>query len=160
MRIGIVLVEAHARCHIEDLLQSGALIGGRCELGEIVRDHLGRIEHAFSDEAARRRRRHRFRHGLRQMQPALGHAVEITLGDDAAPVQHEETIGVAVIEESLDRCPLAAEALEFDAAQILRKLGQERGRTIAAPDFRGGENLAHMLEGPAIPRRAIPVGER
>src|SRR5258708_40326770 len=93
------------------------------------------------------------------MRRALRHIVRIMLGEDAAAVQDEKAVGVARIEKLAHRLAHAV-ALERDGVEVTHGARQRGDRPRTASHLRGRYELAYVLEGPAVPRRAVPVLRR
>ena len=153
---GIGLVEDHAAGHVEDVLDGRAAIGCRLQFRKVVRQERGGVDHAAIDQDARHGADDRFGDRLRQVLGVWRHSVEVALSHDLSAVERQEAIGIARFEEAGDgvALPLRREGNGIDIPQIDR---QRACRPHSAPDLRGRQKLSDMLEGPAIPGRAVPI---
>jgi hypothetical protein len=94
------------------------------------------------------------------MQRARRHAVEIALVGDGAVLEHDEAVRVGLVEQRGERgwTPFAV----FDRQCIeVAFVGLEPAAVAAAaPHLDRRNQLADVLEGPAVPRRPVPVEAR
>ncbi len=91
------------------------------------------------------------------MQRALMHAVVILLEHDGAAMEHQDAIGKAAVDPVLQRRSMTLRGIELDVGQALRVVLERLHRAVAAPDLGRRHQFAHVLKGPAIPRRPVPV---
>ncbi len=151
----VVLVEAGAGAHVEQVPDGAALPGGAGQLRDVCGEQIVGREHAATDQHAADRRRHGLRHRHQQVRRRRRHAVGVSLGHDPAAVQHEQPVGVRLVEEPLEADAAPAE-LQLEPVEVT--LGsRQRPRAIAAGDARRRDQVADVLEPPSVERRILPV---
>ncbi len=120
------------------------------QLGQ-VRGHGG-LE--VEQPLMRQERGQHARHGLGAGSPGVErvrlHAVQIALVDDAAAVQHDDTVGVAQLDHIV-KAELGAEPVAIGhGAEVAQRIGQRRHRPVAAPDVDDVVQRQLVLEAPAV----------
>ena len=94
--VGVVLlVEARAGAHVEQVLERAALPRGPAQRGDVLGHLGGGVEHALAGEHADQRRGERLRHRHQQMRVARVHPVDVALEDDAPAVEDADPVRVA-----------------------------------------------------------------
>ena len=117
-----------------------------------------RPQRAPAGQHAGDRRGHRLGDGHQQVRDVGCHAVEVVLGHDLALVQHQEAVGVCLVQH-LGHGQLAVPVAEPEAEEVAFRARQRAGAAGARDPGRRDE-LPDVLEGPPVERRVLPVRER
>ena len=97
-RVGVLLVEPRPGAHVQQVPHRRALPGRAGELRKHGGDERLRVEQPPPGQDAGDRRGDRLRHRHQEVRPGRGEPVSVDLGDDPAPVEHEEAVGVRGVE--------------------------------------------------------------
>ena len=88
------------------------------------------------------------------------HAVEIALIDDGAVLQHDEAVGIGLVQQAGERRGRALRREVTGRSSRSAPCAAAGARAVTAPDLGRGQDLADVLEAPAVPRRPVPVHAR
>lgn len=159
VRIAVVLAVFGAGAHVKQLLDGRAAKGGGLQLRDDAVDGRGHVERA----AAGQRARHEAGDGLgdrhEQMRRAGAEAIAVLLGDDRAPMEDEEAVGVGVVEQPAHG-QLALLGREPDVAELALIPFEFPHRGVTAWDCGGRDKLADVLKCPPVIRGPLPVLQR
>ena len=158
LRVEVVLGEADARTHIEDMAHGRPGVAGLGELGHIVGDQAVRVEVTGTDEDTGDGADERLGHRHEQMLGRRAHLPEVLLGEHGPVVHEHPRIGVGGLDD-------AANAARFrilrrgnlDLAEVLQIGGQLGHRTGAPGDRRRGKDPCDVLERPTHIVRVLPI---
>ena len=127
------------------------------QLGHVPRHEAVDVELAAAGEDPRGGADDRLGDGLQEVRRLRTHAVEVVLGDDAPLMYEEEPVGERLVEPQ-PHGPLGASGKdEPDPGDIARPALEHRHRSGSAMDARRRDELAHVLEGPAVVGRVLPA---
>ena len=85
-----------------------------------------------------------------------GRGVRIAIVDTGLDANHA-AIAPNLIEKPGERRRPTRAVLDSQRVEVARLLAQPAAMTLPPPHFDGRQDLADVLEGPAIPRRSVPV---
>ncbi len=157
--IVIALVEPGSGPHVQQVLHGRALERGAAQFRDDL-FHPGRDRQLASPgEHSGDRGRHRLGHRHQQVRDVGRQAVEVMLGHHLALVQHQEAVGVGLLQQ-LGYGQLTVGVGEPQAEDVALGARQRPGRPFRARDLRRRDQLADVLEGPPVERRVLPVRER
>ena len=140
------------------MAHGGIAIGRADDLGNIGGDHRLGIEHAVRHQAAGEDAGYRFADREDDMRLTHGIGMRVPFRHHRAVLQHHQRIGEGEADHLLERQRPAIRRGDRQAREIARAARQAR-RPPGAGHPDGGDQLANMVEGPAIVRRLAPVAK-
>src|SRR4029077_14572459 len=160
LSVGVLvgLAERDAGAHVEKVSHGGAVVPGAGDLRNVLRDRRLWVQAALRGQDPADTPHNRLRDRHQQVRRVGPHLTEVTFKDDLTVVQHDDGIGPRVRQHFQDGGRTGAEPRHGDVVESRWLVGErQRLRPSAPGDALGGNNLAQMLEGPAVEGWLLPV---
>ena len=158
-RILVVLKEASAASHVQQVPYRGAGIPGCAQLGDILLDGLVLVEHAAVEEDSGHAADEGLGHREDGVDLVWSATRDVPLGRELASLEHCKCVGEGVLEHRPKRARRAVDPLDSHGVDVesLGPIGECQDRTRSPGDDLSGTDLTDVPHRPPVVRRVQPV---